>query len=243
MTLREFYLRYVAVRKCGGCRKILEYEYSDSAFCPDCDLAWRAAKTETCENCKQSAVECTCMPKGLSSSGALCLRKLIFYSTKKNREVQNRAIYFLKKNKNRRIASFFAKELAPLAKAELRVLTDAPEDNTVIVSVPRGIGARAEYGFDQSELVCGALSEHMGIPYFPAIKRRIGGREQKHLDSKKRFRNVRSLFKLRNKYDLSGKYVLLFDDVVTTGASMAACVAILKKAGALGVICLCIAED
>lgn len=181
------------------------------------------------------------MPKGLSKTGALSLRKLYFYSSKKDKEPQNRLLYFLKKHPNKRMASFIARELSPLMLSELSVL-DANSENTVIVNVPRGHTSRRMYGFDQAALICGELSKVSGIPFTPAIKRRRGGREQKQLDRQKRFRNVRSLFEVSDTLAVEGKYAVIFDDVVTTGASMSACAEILKKAGAKGIFCLSIAE-
>lgn len=241
MKISEFLDRYYFVRKCGGCREILEYERSHEAFCPSCALAWSVAKTGSCPECSQSAIECTCMPRGLSSAGALCLRKLFFYSAKKDREAQNRIIYLLKKNPNRRISRFIARELESMMIHELEVL--GARESAVIVSVPRGRRARSVWGFDQSELICRELSDISGIPYVSAIKRRFGGKEQKKLSRAKRFRNIRSLFALSSDTSIDGRYVILFDDVVTTGASMAACVSLLMSAGARGVICLCIAQN
>lgn len=124
---------------------------------------------------------------------------------------------------------------------ELSVV-DGREDNTVIVSIPRGKRSKRVYGFDQSDLICEELSRISRLPYFPIIKRSRDGKEQKGLDSKRRFRNVRSLFSISDPNIVKGKYVVLFDDVVTTGASMSACVEILQKAGARGIFCLCMAQ-
>ena len=46
--------------------------------------------------------------------------------------------------------------------------------------------------------------------------------------------------------ELTDDYVqkfILFDDVVTTGASMAACVPLLQSAGARAIFLLCLARD
>lgn len=184
------------------------------------------------------------MPKGLSSAGALCLRKLIFYRADRGDQPQNKLIYFLKRNPNRRMAHFLADELQPAIFDELAVLGNPQERGAcVLVSVPRGRSARNTYGFDQAELVCRAMSDGWKIPYVPAIRRRLGGKEQKKLDRAKRFRNIRHLFRLAKQEAVRDKCVILFDDVVTTGASMAACVDLVKKAGARSVICVCIAQD
>lgn len=241
MKFKSLIERLFTVHKCGGCGEILDLEIFERALCDECALRWRVAKTESCPNCSQSAFECACMPKGLSKRGALSLRKLYFYSAKRDKEPQNRLLYHLKKHPNKRMAAFVAKELKPLMCAELSVL-DASAENTVIVNIPRGNRSKRVYGFDQAELICRELSDVSGISYASAIRRRRSGKEQKDLSGSKRFRNVVSLFEARDAEAVKGKYVVLFDDVVTTGASMAACVEILKKAGAVGVFCLSMAQ-
>ena len=222
MTLREFLDYYVYVQKCGGCGEILPDERKQTAFCSACHLRWTVAKTENCANCFRPAVECTCMPKGLSSVGALCLRKLIFYHTERGEQPQNKLIYFLKRNPNRRMARFVAEELKGAILTELEVLGKKDlASECVLVSVPRGRLARNTYGFDQAELVCRELSACVGIPFARVIRRRMGGKEQKRLSRDRRFRNIRHLFRLVDAEAVRGKCVLLFDDVVTTGASMA----------------------
>lgn len=244
MKISEFFGRFVAVRKCAGCQQILRYEERHSIFCSDCELPFRAAKVESCPICFQSAVDCTCMPKGLAKTGALCLRKLIFYHSSHGDLPQNKMIYFIKRNPNRRVSSALACELADAVFEELAVLgiEDATQ-SCVLVGVPRGRAAKNRYGFDQSERIVQALSARTGIPFAMAVRRRIGGREQKKLGQGERFRNIRRLFFVKDKQAVRGKCVLLFDDVVTTGASMAACVKLLQEAGAKSMICLCLAQN
>lgn len=244
MTWREFLEYYIYVQKCGGCGEILPDDRKDEAFCSSCHLRWMVAKTENCAKCFRPAVECTCMPKGLSSTGALCLRRLIFYRAERAEQPQNKIIYHLKRNANRRMAGFLAEELRGAVLSELTVLgKEKFEEECVIAAVPRGRAAKNKYGFDQAELISRALSDCLQIPYARVLRRRIGGKEQKKLSEDRRFRNVERLFWLKNADAVRGKCVLLFDDVVTTGASMAACVNLLRKAGASAVIGLCIAQD
>lgn len=239
--IKELFERFFVINKCGGCREILSYEERGNALCDRCALELRVAKTESCPACLKSAVDCGCMPRILEKKGALCLRKLYFYKAQKSRAAQNRLLLYLKKNPNRRMARFLGEALWDLAHAELSAL-EATSENTVIVNLPRGRRSKRVYGFDQAELICGELSSVSGVPYVAALKRRRGGREQKHLDRGKRFGNVRSLFTVSSADAVKGKYVILFDDVVTTGASMAACTELLVKCGAAGVICLSVAQ-
>ena len=239
--LKDLFQRFFIIHKCGGCREILKYEERDEALCQSCALSFRVAKTESCPICQQSVFECSCMPRGLERAGALSLRKLYFYRAEKNGASQNKLLLNLKREPNRRVAKFVAQQIFDLIKNELSKL-DIPFENVVLVSVPRGRRARRIHGFDQSEFVCGLISLISSIPYFSIIKRTRQGREQKKLDRNKRFRNVRSLFDLRDADAVRGKYVVLYDDVVTTGASMAACAELLRMAGALGVFCTSMAQ-
>lgn len=244
MTWREFLEYYIYVQKCGGCAEILPDDRKAEAFCSFCHLRWMMAKTENCAQCFRPAVECTCMPKGLSSTGALCLRKLIFYRAERGEQPQNKIIYHLKRNANRRMARFLAEELKNAVLNELTILgKENLGEECVVVAVPRGRAAKNKYGFDQAELISRALGQSLRIPYAAVLRRRLGGKEQKKLTRDRRFRNIQHLFCLKNADEVRGKCVLLFDDVVTTGASMAACVNLLRKAGASAVICLCIAQD
>ena len=244
MSFAYYFKRIIATRKCVCCRSILSIDDFDEAFCSSCNLAWQTAKTQSCPECYGAASECSCMPSQLSRAGALTLRKLFFYSSKKENEAQNRFVYYVKHHKSRRASDFAARELSRLIQKELDTLGADAED-ALIVNVPRGRRSVQNYGFDQSQEICFSLVRCLGAKYCDAIKRKYGGKEQKKLNAAERRKNINNLMSLRDGADaiVKGKYVLLFDDIVTTGASMAACVSILRKAGAKGILCFCLASE
>lgn len=244
MRAKEYAKRILLVRKCVSCREILGFESFDAAFCPECRLAWQVSKTESCPECYGAATECSCMPTLLSKTGALTLRKLFFYSANKDNEAQNKLVYYLKHKKSKRAADFVAGELLGAVREELSTL--GVEENSVIcVNTPRGRRAVLSYGFDQSAEICEALAKRLGAQYIPLVKRRFGGKEQKKLSAAQRQKNIKSLMYIgeEDATTVKGRYILLLDDIVTTGASMSAATSLLYKAGAKGVICLCIASD
>lgn len=243
MDRREFLERFVLVHKCAGCREILPYERTREALCAECYDRWQIAKAENCSECLRVITECTCAPKGLR--GVYSLRKLMFYHPKKRREPQNQLIYFLKGNANARVSSFVARELLRALNQEIEASGFAQQrEKLVIVCVPRGRRSKTRYGHDQSELICRALSELSQIPYCDLLKRRRRREKtQKKMTAKKRFDNVKCSFALKEGTELSGKCVVLFDDIVTTGASMAGCVKLLRDAGAKEILAFCIAQD
>ena len=237
--------RMTVVHKCAACRTILDVDHFEDALCTGCDRALSVAKTETCPTCFKSAVECSCQPRLLSEAGSLCLRRLFFYHPDKSKEPQNRLLFFLKHNRARRAAELLASELWPLVSTELDLLGVDAASGAVLVNLPRRPRSVMLEGLDQSAELCRAISRLYGIPYAPAIKRGLGGKEQKMLNAAERKKNIKSLMRANRAYaeSIAGRYVILLDDVVTTGASMAACLPILRKMGSRGVICCCIASD
>ncbi len=127
----------------------------------------------------------------------------------------------------------------------------APNDkNAVITFVPRSGRNVSRYGFDQARLLAKTLSKKMKIKFMPLFSHTGGGRDQKTLTRAERIRSAPSSYKLRRKLltkngrgvDLRGKTVFLIDDVITTGASVNACVNRLKGSGAEKIVAVCIAK-
>lgn len=244
MKPREFLDRFVFVYRCVGCGEVLSFADSRSAFCSKCRLFWEEAKSESCKECFREAVACTCMPKKLSKSGALCLRKLIFYHTKKEHTPPNRLLYRLKHQPNDRLEGFVAREMAIRVREELRVLSpDNLAAEVVLTYAPRSRQAVRVEGFDQSRRMARALSRELSVPYVTTFARTRGTGVQKKLSADARMKNASESFRCIAPNEVAGKYVLLLDDVVTTGASMGECVSLLRRAGAKGVLCFCIAMD
>ena len=107
----EYLKRLFLVRKCVSCREILDHKRFGDALCPRCRDEFEAAKTQSCPECFGAACECSCQPSMLSKAGALTLRKLFFYSAKKDNEAQNKIIYFLKRTPNKRGFGFCAEQI------------------------------------------------------------------------------------------------------------------------------------
>ncbi len=246
MSVKYYLKRLFTVHKCVACREILSLEDYNDAMCPRCRLHYDVAKTETCETCLKSAYECTCQPSLLSKSGALTLCKLYFYHPTKQNEPQNKLIYFLKHHRNARVTFAAADELLGLVERELKALGEADfAESAVLVNMPRGRRSYTQYGHDQSAELCVAMSRLSGIPYRAVLSRRLGGKEQKKLGAAERRKNIKNAIYAKPDISeaLGGRYVILVDDVVTTGASMSACVPLLRKGGAKGIICCAIAYD
>lgn len=242
MKLEEFFERFVFIRHCAGCGELLEYERREDAFCAECRMSFEAAKSASCPICSKAMVECECMPKKLSSSGLPTLKKLFLYKSAKVNLPQNRMLYFIKHNKNHRIAKFIAAQL-DLRLRELFRDNDISADDVVITYIPRTKSAVCRYGFDQCELICRELSKLSSAELLPLFSRCSEGREQKRLSSVERADNARKDLSLNEDALalLSGRTVILFDDIVTSGASMSQAVKLLRHSGVRDILGLCVA--
>lgn len=87
-------------------------------------------------------------------------------------------------------------------------------------------------GYDQSAEMAKYLSKQWDIPFEPILLRRRFSRKQSTLPPDQRWAHAKKSFYLRTNTYLSGKRVLLVDDIVTTGASVSCCATLLRKAGA-----------
>jgi ComF family protein len=102
----------------------------------------------------------------------------------------------------------------------------------VVTHVPIHPRRMAWRGFDQSEILAKELSCRTDIPFRALLSRIKDTRPQFDLERKQRETNVKGAFAPLQKEDLSGKKVLLVDDVCTTGATFRACEKVLSKMGA-----------
>ena len=225
--------------KCVGCGELLDWEtHEKGAFCSKCEAIWNSEKKETCGICAKAVSKCLCATEAMEKAGCKTFCKAVYYLHGKSAPPQNRVIFYIKRNRTERVFRFLAKELSGGVSDALRDLSVAPCD-AILTYVPRRPLARLEYGVDQAKLLAEALSRELSVPIQSLLKRSNSGRRaQKWLDRKERFREVKKAYALRKEADVSGKLVILVDDTVTTGATMAACIRLLKRAGAKTVMCV-----
>jgi ComF family protein len=113
----------------------------------------------------------------------------------------------------------------------MQVLRELPKVD-LITWVPVSGKRKWTRGYDQSELLAKALSGELGIPAMPTLRKIRDNPAQSGIsDPIRRLANVRDIYRLKPDCDLSGRKILLVDDILTTGATACSCAKILESGG------------
>jgi ComF family protein len=126
------------------------------------------------------------------------------------------------------VARLMAQEMAEIWSGDVTL--------DVMTCVPSSEEAFIKRGFNQSYLIAEHLSKLLDIPFEELIGIEKRGRNQHFLTKEQRkAQKIDSFICTKN---VSGKRVLLVDDVLTTGSTADACAKALVKRGAAGVYVL-----
>jgi len=100
----------------------------------------------------------------------------------------------------------------------------------VVTAVPLHRSKLAHRGYNQSEYLALGIADALNIPYMETLKAIRPHSTQTHKGALERWQNIQGNYVLRNDAaNLSGKHILLVDDVVTTGATLIVCASALRN--------------
>lgn len=148
------------------------------------------------------------------------------------------AIHALKYDGERRLGE-------PLGLLLARRWAHAGVGGDLLVPVPIHPDRRRERGFDQAELLAAAAGRHLRLPMTAALMRVERTVAQHSLGRAERARNVGGAFAVRPGFgpQVRGRWLVLVDDVATTGATLSGCAMALHAAGALAVSAITLARE
>jgi ComF family protein len=148
------------------------------------------------------------------------------------------ALHALKYDGERRLAE-------PLGRLLARRWRRAGVGGDVLVPVPVHASRRRQRGFDQAELLAAVAARELGMPIVAALARQERTSAQHSLGRADRAVNVGGAFVVRpwQAAAIRGRWVVLVDDVMTTGATLATCAGVLVDAGAGPVSAITVARE
>jgi len=225
--IRQFWviLDWIYPPQCGGC------DARNSRWCSSCQEKTRVIGENICHKCgvilKHPGICEVC------KHTTPTFRQLRSWAIYQN-PLRN-AIHRIKYKRDIAMADIFSKQLISLICKQDWMLD-------TVVPVPLSIARLAERGYNQSALLARPISFALGYNYLPgSIKRIRDTKSQVALSLQQRIDNVAGAFDADVSM-VSGKNILLVDDVATSGATLEACSHALCAAGANNVYAVTLAR-
>lgn len=216
-----------SMRDCCICRKCWEKALQlriAGPSCPSCGLPYRSFEDEPGHLCGK----CTVLLPPYSGA-----RAFGWYGSELSRVIQA-----LKFEARQDLAGL----LAPLL-ASTFLETWSPREIDLVVPVPLHPKRRRERGYNQAALLGLALARLVGLPFCDrALVRTRSTLPQVGLSDSERSHNMRHAFRCDKPWFIKGMRVLLVDDVMTTGSTVASASEALLEAGAMRVSVLVVAR-
>jgi ComF family protein len=134
----------------------------------------------------------------------------------------------------------------PLAAAVAARWQAAGAGGDLLVPVPVHAERLRRRGYDQAVLLAAEVSRRLQLPWLEALRRTRFTPPQFDLGRRARRVNVAGAFDVRGAAEASrvaGGWVVLVDDVVTTGSTLVACAEALYAAGAVAVSAVTVARE
>ncbi len=219
--------------RCPACRVIVD---GDGRFCPDCWPQLQFITAPCCARCglpfdhdRGAGAECgSCIAEPPRFAAA---RAALVYGGP-----ARAAILALKHGDKPWLANIMA---GHMARAGAALIT--PE--TLLVPVPLHRWRLWRRGYNQAALLAQALAARTGTELaIDAIDRVKPSPPSIGMGRAARAKNVRGVFKLRDRGRIRGRAIVLVDDVLTTGATADACARVLRRGGAASVVVLTFAR-
>lgn len=107
----------------------------------------------------------------------------------------------------------------------------------IITWVPLSRRRLRRRGYDQARILAEETAKRLNLPCEKLLEKRVDTKPQSGIrDAESRRKNAKGVYVCCAPSEASGRHVLLIDDIVTTGATLSECAAMLKQAGCAAVV-------
>lgn len=222
MTVKSIFrdiLFYLSVPYCISCGERIDKH--DMAFCPKCSAEFREIASRNCSVCNKLLVECTCSCDYLESLRVKRVVKVFRYKNREENLTANRLIYSLKGEDRFDVTEYASDVLCEAIRNSFNSF-----DNVVITNVPRRKRAIVKFGYDHAARLARAVAKKLGAKYVDVLRSRARTPQKAKREHERR---LNAKFSIKRRMDLTGKTVIIVDDVITTGSSVGACAVLLRE--------------
>lgn len=220
--IKDALLWLFLTNKCTYCGKLLN---KGETLCEDCKNHLPRITGERCKYCGAGKDRCKCNKHRMRYDG---ITAPFYYE-----DGIADGIARLKFGGRDFMAYHFAKDMAEVIEADFGDI-----NFDYITFVPISSFQKRHRDYNQSELLATELSKLLSLPVNNVLQKIFDNDIQHESSQHRRKGNVLGVYDVRENTDVSGKTILLVDDIKTTGATLNECAKILKIRGAEKVYCV-----
>jgi ComF family protein len=214
---------------CAHCRKSVSDP--ENFLCEECFKSAKINKTLFCPVCRAR------VPENRKICHFDC-PYLLAAACDYNDPVVQSAIHYLKYKRIRSLSKRISEII-------LNCVSELNFDFSGFTVAPIPLHRKKEFsrGFNQSRIIAELISKKLNLPLEDLLVKTKNNKQQAGLrDYEKRKENAAGCFSAVNPEKISGKNIILVDDVFTSGATMNEAVKVLKSCGAKKIIALVAAK-
>ena len=202
-------------------------------FYPDkcvlCGQLLGKEETDLCHSCRTDA---PAWKKGNFKISFVARWAAVWYYKDNVRE----SLLRYKFQKRRNYAAAYGRLLA------MKLVQSGFDDFDVLTWVPISFRRRWKRGFDQVALIAKSVAQELNCKAVPTLRKvRHNAPQSGMANAAARRANVLGAYRVRRRAAVTGKRILLLDDIITSGATVSECAKTLLTAGAAQVSCAAVA--
>lgn len=202
--------------RCICCDKII----SEGDFCKNCEGLVEPIKVKLCFKCGLPTKLCGCDWNFYYFKGVITCFE--------NVDDIQKSFYGFKFRGHYDRGKYYADSMLSRIKQGYTYI-----DFDYVCIVPTHKSSVKERGYDQTKVLAKIVARGMKVPFKNLLTQpKITKKQHETEDYKARYENVKGKYKTINAKDISGKTILLIDDIKTTGATLSECARELMLAGA-----------